>query len=57
MAKQHEWLANCGYQSIETAVNQENIAMAQVNLGSGFEVCGVRSEPHRVQVIFSKQLR
>jgi predicted GNAT superfamily acetyltransferase len=57
MSQQHDWLASRNYHAIETAVNQDNYAMAQVNLRHGFEVCGVRTEPHRVQILFSRQLR
>jgi GNAT superfamily N-acetyltransferase len=56
MNQQHDWLAKRHYQTVETAVNQENRAMAQLNIRHGFEVCGIRTEPHRVQVLFFKQL-
>ena len=42
--------------SIETAANQENHAMARLNLAHGFSVSGVRSTPGKTQVLFSKQL-
>jgi GNAT superfamily N-acetyltransferase len=57
MERQHEWVAQRGYSIVETASNQENRAMAQANLRHGFSVCGVRTEPHRVQILFSKSLR
>lgn len=56
MIRQHRWLAERGYTLVETAVDQENQAMAQANLRHGFSVCGVRTEPHRVQILFSKRL-
>jgi len=56
MEMQHNWLAGCGFKIVETAANQENAPMANVNLKHGFSVCGLRSEPHRVQVLFSKQV-
>jgi predicted GNAT superfamily acetyltransferase len=56
MQRQHRWLAERGYAVVETAVEQENTAMAQANLRHGFSVCGVRTEPQRVQILFSKPL-
>jgi ribosomal protein S18 acetylase RimI-like enzyme len=56
MDRQHRWLAERGYAVVETAVDQENTAMAQANLRHGFSVCGVRTEPQRVQILFSKAL-
>jgi len=57
MDRQHRWLVERGYAVVETAANQENHAMAQANLRRGFSVCGVRTEPHRVQILYSKELR
>ena len=57
MALQHAWLVERGYCVVETAANQENRPMAQANLKHGFSVCGIRHEPQRVQVLFSKPLR
>jgi RimJ/RimL family protein N-acetyltransferase len=57
MVLQHAWLVERGYSVVETATNQENHAMTQVNLRHGFSICGVRSEPNRTQILFSKVLR
>lgn len=57
MERQHDWLAQRGYSIVETAANQGNVAMAQANLRHGFSVCGCRSEPPRVQILFSRALR
>lgn len=56
MEAQHGWLREQGFQRVETASNQENFAMAQANLKHGLLVCGMRHEPHRVQVLFAKAL-
>ena len=57
MELQHGWLIERGYSTIETSTKQENVSMAQLNLKSGFHVCGLRTEPHRTQVLYMKQLR
>jgi predicted GNAT superfamily acetyltransferase len=56
LRQQHRWLADQGYETVETAANQRNVAMAQVNLAHGFVVCGTRVEVHRTQVLLSKTL-
>lgn len=56
MERQHAWLAEHGYTAVETGVNQNNQAMAQVNLRHGFIISGVRAEPHRTQILFFKSL-
>lgn len=56
MRLQHEWLRVRGFQVIETSANQENAFMAELNLRQGFIACGIRREPHRVQVLFNKSL-
>jgi ribosomal protein S18 acetylase RimI-like enzyme len=56
MDRQHAWLVERGYAVVETAANQENHAMAQANLRHGFSVCGLRTEPHRVQILYAKEL-
>jgi ribosomal protein S18 acetylase RimI-like enzyme len=57
MDRQHRWLVQRGYSIVETAANQENHAMAQANLRHGFSICGVRTEPQRIQILYSKSLR
>jgi predicted GNAT superfamily acetyltransferase len=54
MAQQHGWIATRGYTVVETSANQENVAMAQVNLQHGFRVCGMLVEANRTQVLYSK---
>jgi ribosomal protein S18 acetylase RimI-like enzyme len=56
MRLQHIWLCEQGFQVIETSANEENITMAAANLRHGFVACGIRREPHRVQVLFNKSL-
>lgn len=54
--RQHRWLVQRGYAIVETAVNRENLAMAQANLRHGFSVCGIRTDPQRTQILYSKVL-
>lgn len=56
MVRQHEWLAERGYTLIETAIDQDNHAMARANQRHGFSVCGMRVEPSRTQILFLKSL-
>jgi len=56
MVAQHDWLREQGFGRVETASNQENQIMARANLKHGLLVCGMRHEPHRVQILFAKQL-
>jgi GNAT superfamily N-acetyltransferase len=56
MERQHAWLAEHGFSAVETSVDQENLAMAQVNLRHGFRVYGVRAEPHRTQILYYKDI-
>jgi GNAT superfamily N-acetyltransferase len=56
MLRQHRWLAERGYSTVETAANQENHAMAQLNLRHGFSICGVRVAASRTQILYSKAL-
>ena len=53
---QHAWAANQGFAAVETSVDQANDAMTRANLHAGFGVCGMKSEPGRVQVLFRKDL-
>jgi GNAT superfamily N-acetyltransferase len=56
MTLQHDWLRAQGYAVVETATDQRNAAMCTLNLRHGLVVCGMRHEPHRVQILFSRQL-
>jgi ribosomal protein S18 acetylase RimI-like enzyme len=53
---QHEWLQGRGYRTVETSSRSGNVAMARVNLKSGFVVVGSKLEPHGLQVLWSKRL-
>lgn len=53
---QHAWAAAQGFTAVETATDQANAAMAQANLRAGFAVCGMKTDPERVQVLFRKEL-
>ncbi len=55
--RQHRWLKDRGCALVETATDQGNVAMARVNLQEGFTVCGTRSMPGRMQVLYLKQLK
>jgi GNAT superfamily N-acetyltransferase len=57
MELQHRFLGEQRFEVIETAADEGNTSMSQANLKHGFIVCGLRNEPHRVQVLFSKALR
>jgi GNAT superfamily N-acetyltransferase len=56
MELQHKFLHEQAFEVIETATNEGNASMSQANLKHGFTICGLRNEPHRVQVLFSKSL-
>ena len=56
MEFQHRFLGEQGFAVIETAADEGNTSMSQANLKHGFTICGLRNEPHRVQVLFSKGL-
>jgi GNAT superfamily N-acetyltransferase len=56
MELQHAHVSDRGFETIETAADEGNTGMAQVNLKHGYVVCGIRSKPKRVQVLFSKSL-
>ena len=56
MRRQHRWLREMGCTQVETSTDQGNAAMARINLQEGFTVCGTRSMPGRVQVLYLKLL-
>ena len=56
MRRQHRWLKERGCAQVETATDQGNVAMARINLQEGFTVCGSRSMPGRLQVLYLKVL-
>jgi GNAT superfamily N-acetyltransferase len=57
MEMQHELVRKRGFEFIETATDQGNVAMSRANLKHGFAICGLRSKPNQVQVLFSKSLQ
>lgn len=56
MNKQHLWLRERGYLSVETGARQSNFAMAQLNLESGFKVVGIRYKGDDPDIIYEKLL-
>jgi hypothetical protein len=56
MELQHNLIGKRGFEYIETATDEGNAAMTRANLKHGFAVCGLRSRPKRVQVLFSTRL-
>ena len=56
MTRQHDWLRSRGYALVETATNQDNHAMARVNLQHGFSISGMRTAAHANQILFLKEL-
>jgi predicted GNAT superfamily acetyltransferase len=57
MRRQHAWLRERGFETVETAADRDNLAMIRANLEHGFTVCGLRHKADRVQVLFSRDLR
>ncbi len=53
---QHAWAAEQGFAAVETSADQANDAMTRANQRAGFVVCGMKTEPGRVQVLFRKEL-
>jgi ribosomal protein S18 acetylase RimI-like enzyme len=56
MELQHDLIGKRGFEYIETATDESNAAMTRANLKHGFAICGLRSRPKRVQVLFSRRL-
>lgn len=56
MRRQHAWLRERGFETVETATNQGNLPVIRANLEHGFMVCGLRHKSGRMQVLFSKDL-
>lgn len=54
MIRQHLWLCERGYLSVETAARHSNFAMAQLNLASGFKVVGIRYKGEDPDIIYEK---
>lgn len=55
--RQHTWLRDNGYSTVETGADQANTAMLQLNLASGFVVVGTYSKEGGTDVILRKSLR
>jgi GNAT superfamily N-acetyltransferase len=53
---QHSWAREQGFRSVETATDETNAAMTQVNLKCGFRMCGFKNRSQGIQVLFSKVL-
>jgi len=56
MHRQHLWLQENGYQTVETGARQDNHEMAKLNLASGFAVVGIRYKGQVPDVIYEKRL-
>lgn len=56
MASQHRWLADQGYTSVETSARDDNAAMIQLNLSSGFREVGSRLKDGHNNTVFEKRL-
>jgi GNAT superfamily N-acetyltransferase len=54
---QHQCAHARGYTTLETSADRTNAAMSRINLQEGYRVCGARSEPHRMQILYLKSLR
>ncbi|MCZ6616956.1 MAG: GNAT family N-acetyltransferase [Gammaproteobacteria bacterium] len=56
MTRQHDWISRNGYASVETGVQQENLAMTRLNLASGFQVVGIRFKDLGPEITYQKRL-
>lgn len=56
MRRQHLWLLENGYRTVETGARQDNHDMAKLNLASGFSVVGIRYKGQVPDVIYEKRL-
>ena len=56
MNRQHAWIAENGYASVETGAQQDNLAMTRLNLLSGFEVVGIRFKEQGPEMTYAKRL-
>lgn len=54
---QHQCAQARGYTLLETSADRADAAMSRINLQEGYRVCGARSEPHRLQILYLKSLR
>jgi hypothetical protein len=54
---QHQCAQARGYAEVETSADRQDAAMSRINLQEGYRVCGARSEPHRLQILYLKSLR
>lgn len=56
MDRQHDCLAASGYKTVETGARQDNFAMAELNLASGFRVVGIRFKEGVPDITYEKRL-
>ena len=56
MKQQHDWIAENGFEVIETEVLQENHAMQRLNESAGFKAAGVRFDKPEARIIYRKRL-
>jgi len=56
MNRQHAWISQNGFASVETGAQQDNLAMTRLNLMSGFQVVGIRFKDLGPEVTYEKRL-
>jgi len=57
MDLQHKWLLQNQYATVETDPQQNNFAMSQLNLSSGFQVVGLRIKYNIPHIVYEKKLK
>ena len=55
MDRQHAWIPENGYISVETGAQQDNLAMTRLNHVSGFQVVGIRFKNLGPDVTYEKR--
>ena len=56
MNRQHAWISENGYASVETGAAQDNLAMTRLNHASGFDVVGIRLKDRGPEITYEKRL-
>ena len=56
MDRQHAWIAQHGFASVETGAQQDNLAMSRLNLVKGFKVVGIRFKELGPEITYEKRL-
>ncbi len=55
MNRQHAWISQNGFASVETGAQQDNLAMTRLNLMSGFQVVGIRFKDLGPEITYEKR--